>query len=257
LLHLVGWFIWIIKIQSSLKSGNNATETSKTWQTAYVNNALSKTKYYNGLVLNQEGIKMTPLQSTENDFQPTTGGHSTKFIFKILLKGTRNDGKWIKCTLWTGNYHTWVREKSVQSLCPHNMCNKEKLRLYAWGNILREIINIYCFICQCFYYISLSLFSCFNVYSAKQKNLVGNKIRISWQKQCYNIQVNTYVPLQSCSRKYKLATLHTLSPCCTSVKHKFHSFRVMVRWVKCKPSTMGENKILSGVLRYRLHRTES
>jgi len=55
---------------------------------------LSKTKYCNGLVLNQEGtknIKMTLEQSTENDFQPTTGGH--KFIRKILLKGARNHGK--------------------------------------------------------------------------------------------------------------------------------------------------------------------
>jgi hypothetical protein len=83
-----------IKKEFSLRSGNNATETSKMLQTAYVDDALSKTKYYSGLVLNQEGtknIKMTPEQSTENDFQPTTGGH--KFTCKILLKGAHNDGK--------------------------------------------------------------------------------------------------------------------------------------------------------------------
>lgn len=85
-----------IKIKFSLRSGNNATETSKMLQTAYVSNALSKTKYYNGLILNQEDIKnvkMIPQQSTENDFQCTTGGQSMKFTCKILLKGTRNDGK--------------------------------------------------------------------------------------------------------------------------------------------------------------------
>jgi hypothetical protein len=85
-----------IKIKFSLRSGNNASETGKMLQTAYVDNALSKTKYYNGLVLNQEGtknIKTTPQQSTENEFQPTTGGHSMKFTCKILLKGTCNDGK--------------------------------------------------------------------------------------------------------------------------------------------------------------------
>jgi len=83
-----------IKKEFSLRSGNNATETSKMLQTAYVDDAPSKTKYYSGLVLNQEGIKnikMTPEQSTENDFQPTTGGH--KFTCKILLKGAHNDGK--------------------------------------------------------------------------------------------------------------------------------------------------------------------
>jgi len=85
-----------IKIKFSLRSGNKATETSKMLQTAYVDNALSKTKYYSGLVLHQEGtknIKMTPQQSKENYFQPTTDGHNTKFTCKILLKGTCNDGK--------------------------------------------------------------------------------------------------------------------------------------------------------------------
>jgi hypothetical protein len=40
-------------------------------QRAYVDNALTKTKYYNGLVLNQEGtknMKMTLQQSAQNDF---------------------------------------------------------------------------------------------------------------------------------------------------------------------------------------------
>jgi hypothetical protein len=84
------------KMKFSLRSGNNATETIKMLQTAYVDKALSKTKYCYGLVLNQEGtknIKMTPQQSTESDFQPTTGGHSMKFTCKTLLKGTHNDGK--------------------------------------------------------------------------------------------------------------------------------------------------------------------
>jgi len=85
-----------IKIKFSLRSGNNATETSAMLKTAYVDNALSKTKYYNGSVLNQvstKNIKMTPQLSTENDFQPTTGEHSMKFTCKILLKETRNDSK--------------------------------------------------------------------------------------------------------------------------------------------------------------------
>jgi len=89
-----------------------------------VDNALSKTKYYSGLVLNQEGtknIKMTLQQSTENDFQPTTGGHSTKFTCKILLKGTCNDSKWIKCILRTGNYHTWAR-KNLCKVCAPTKC---------------------------------------------------------------------------------------------------------------------------------------
>lgn len=130
-----------------------------------------------------------------------------KFTRKILLKGTCNDGKWTKCKLQTDNYHTWVREKFVQSLCPHNMCNKEKLRLYALGIILREMIKICCSICQCFYYISLSILSCFNMYSVKQKNLVGNKIWISWYQQRYNTEVNTCVPQQNFRRKNILAIL--------------------------------------------------
>ena len=44
-----------IKITFSLRSANKATETNKMLQKAYVDNALSKTNYYSGLVLHQEG----------------------------------------------------------------------------------------------------------------------------------------------------------------------------------------------------------
>ena len=148
-----------------------------------MDNALSKTKYYSGLVLNQEGtknIKMTLQQSTENDFQPTTGGHSTKFTCKILLKGTCNDSKWIKCILRTGNYHTWAR-KNLCKVCAPTKCVIRKNSDYMpegifWGKwSTYTVLSVNVFITFHSHYSLVSM--CIRGGGSP----VGNKIRISWQ----------------------------------------------------------------------------
>jgi hypothetical protein len=64
-----------IKIKFYPRSGDNAAETGKILHTAYLDNGLS------------------PQQSTENKFQPTTGDHSTKFTLQIPQKGTCYDSR--------------------------------------------------------------------------------------------------------------------------------------------------------------------